>query len=276
MVHSSGDPAYALARSPEEYERLGRQALFLHGTTERLLRAAGLGPGMRVLDVGSGAGDVALLAASIVGPQGAVVGIDVDGGALRAARGRVEALGLANVRFVEGDLAAAEAGDGFDAAIGRLVLMYGADPAAALRGVAGRVRPGGVVAFQELDLDPAVGARSLPEDSLWNDTGRLVTEAFRRAGMQVRMGRRLFGAFVAAGLPEPAMCDEALVGGGPGFAGYAWLAGVVRGLAPLMPRLGLDVPGELDTLADRLRDDAVANGTVVWTPSFVGAHATMP
>lgn len=275
-MNPPGDPAYALTRSQDEYERLGRQALFVNGTTEPLLRDAGLGPGMRVLDVGSGAGDVALLAAGIVGPRGEVVGVDVDGGALRIARGRAAALGLSNVRFVEGDLATAEAGTEFDAAIGRLVLMYRADPAAALRAVAARVRSGGIIAFQELDLDPAVAARSLPEASLWNDTGRLVIEAFRRAGMQVRMGRQLFGAYTAAGLPEPAMREEALVGGGPGFGGYAWMAGVVQGLAPLMRSLGLDVPGALDTLADRLRDDAVGNGTVVWTPSFVGAHATKP
>ena len=61
------DPAYALARCDEEYDRLSRQAAFLRGTTERLFRVAGLAPGMRVLDVGSGAGDVALLAAELVG-----------------------------------------------------------------------------------------------------------------------------------------------------------------------------------------------------------------
>ncbi|MEV0567132.1 class I SAM-dependent methyltransferase [Dactylosporangium sp. NPDC050588] len=276
MGNPAGDPAYALERSQEEYERLGRQALFLHGTTERLLRDAGLRPGMRVLDVGSGAGDVALLAAGIVGPQGTVVGVDVDAAALGVARGRAEALGLSNIEFVEGDLDTADAGTGFDAAVGRLVLMYRTDPVAALRAVAARVRSGGIIAFQELDLDPAIAARSLPEASLWNDTGRLTTEAFRRAGMQVRMGRQLFSAYTAAGLPEPTMRDEALIGGGPGFGGYAWLAGVTRALAPLMQKLGLDLPGDLDTLADRLRTDAVTNGTVVWTPSLVGAHATKP
>jgi ubiquinone/menaquinone biosynthesis C-methylase UbiE len=272
------NPEYVLARAQEEYDRLARQAAFLHGTTERLLRAAGLGPGMRVLDVGSGAGDVALLAAELVGPEGDVVGVDVDGGALRTAQGRAEALGLRNVRFVEGDATAAEPGDGFDAAVGRLVLMYRADPAEAVRRVAERVRPGGIVAFQELDLDPAIAARSLPAETLWNETGVLVIEAFRRAGMQVRMGRQLFGAFLAAGLPAPAMLDEALTGGGAAFAGYAWLAGIARGLAPVMAKLGVADPERLglDTLAERIRDDAVARGAVVWTPSFVGAHARRP
>src|SRR5215467_5203129 len=84
------DTVYALARSQEEYERLARQAAFLNGTTERLFRAAGLQPGMRVLDVGSGSGDVAFLVAELVGPEGEVVGVDVDAAALDVARGRAE------------------------------------------------------------------------------------------------------------------------------------------------------------------------------------------
>ena len=135
-----------------------------------------------------------------------------------------------------------------------------------------------MVAFQELDLDPAVGSRSLPETTLWNETGQLVVETFARAGTHVRMGRQLFGAFLAAGLPAPVMRDEALVGGGPDFAGYAWLAGVARSLAPLMAKLAIADVDELgiDTLTERIRDDAVARGAVVWTPSFVGAFARGP
>lgn len=272
------DPAYPPTRSGEEYERLGRQAAFLGGTTERLFRAAGLEPGMRVLDVGSGAGDVALLAAELVGADGEVVGVDVDGAALEVARGRAHALGLRNVRFVEGDARTVQVDGGFDAAVGRFVLMYWRDPAEAVRRIAAQVRPGGVVVFQEPDLDPAVGSRSLPDDTLWNATGRLVTETFARAGMQVRMGRQLFGAFLAAGVPAPQMRDEAVVGGGPDFGGYAWLAGVAGTLAPAMAKLAVadvDTLG-LDTLADRLRADTVARGAVVWSPSFVGAFARTP
>jgi hypothetical protein len=109
-------------------------------------------------------------------------------------------------------------------------------------------------------------------------SGQLVTETFTRAGMHVRMGRQLFGAFLAAGLPAPKMRDEALVGGGPDFGGYAWLAGVARSLAPLMAKLAIADVDQLglDTLTDRIRDDAVAGGAVVWTPSFVGAYARRP
>jgi len=262
---SQADPAYALARSRDEYERLSRQAAFLEGTTERLFRVAGLEPGMRVLDVGSGAGDVAFLAAELVGPEGKVVGVDVDGAALEVARGRAQSLGLHNVTFIEGDARAGELGGDFDAVVGRLVLMYWRDPAEALRRIAARVRPGGVVVFQEFDLNPALRSRSLPDETLWNETSQLIIETFARAGMQMRMGRQLYGAFLAAGLSTPEMRDEAVVGGGPGFDGYAWLAGVARGLAPLMAKFAIADVDKLrpETLTDRLRNDAVATGAVV-------------
>jgi SAM-dependent methyltransferase len=277
-VDARSDPAYALGRSQEEYQRLSEQAAFLGGTTERLFRAAGLGPGMRVLDVGTGVGDVAFLAAELVGPEGEVVGVESDGAALETARGRIQGLGLSNVTLVEGDARTVDLGGGFDAVVGRLVLMYMADPVDALRRLVKWVRRGGVVTFQEFDFNASVGSLSLPDETLWNQTGRLVTETFARAGTQMRMGRRLFGAFLGAGLAAPAMRDESVVGGGRDFGGYEWLAGVAGSLAPLMTKLGIADTVELglETLADRLRDDAVAADAVVWTPSLVGAYARTP
>jgi SAM-dependent methyltransferase len=185
---------------------------------------------------------------------------------------------MRNVRFVEGDAGAVTLGDDFDAAVGRLVLMYLQDPAQALRTIAAHVRPGGPIAFQELDLDPGIDGRSFPGGTLWDQTGQLVIETFLRAGAHVRMGRQLHEAFLAAGLAAPAMCEEALVGGGPDFAAYAWLAGVVGSLAPLMQRHGLATAEDLglDTLAHRIRDDAVARRAVVWAPPLLGAYSRTP
>jgi SAM-dependent methyltransferase len=271
-------PTYALERSKREHERLTRQAALLEAMTERLLREAGLEAGMRVLDVGSGVGDVAFLAAELVGRHGAVVGIDIDADALGAARQRAELLGLRNVIFVEGDVRSAALDGAFDAAIGRLVLAYLDDPAATLRAIAARVRPGGVLAFQELDLDAGVPARSFPAGTLWDETGRRVIETFARAGTQLRMGRQLFASFLAAGLPAPVMHEETLVGGGADFAGYAWLAGVAGSLAPVMDKLGVESADTLapETLAARIRKDAVARGAVVWSPPLIGAWTRKP
>jgi cyclopropane fatty-acyl-phospholipid synthase-like methyltransferase len=74
--------AYVFEDRAEEHRRLLEQSVLFDPFTERLLRAAGLGPGMRVLDLGTGAGSVALLAAEIVGPTGAVVSVDRDTDAL--------------------------------------------------------------------------------------------------------------------------------------------------------------------------------------------------
>ncbi len=72
------DPAgYALGRSDAEADRLQLQHLIYGGATRALLVAAGIEPGIRVLDVGSGGGDVALLLADLVGPAGEVVGVEV-------------------------------------------------------------------------------------------------------------------------------------------------------------------------------------------------------
>src|SRR5215204_5640520 len=69
---------YLLGRSDHETARLQRQAQLYGPLTRRLLVEAGIGSGMRVLDVGSGAGDVALLVAEMVGPMGQVVGVDTN------------------------------------------------------------------------------------------------------------------------------------------------------------------------------------------------------
>jgi len=69
---------YALGSTEAEQERLIRQAAWLSAPTERLFREAGIGPGQRILDLGSGVGDVSLIAASLVGPSGEVVGIERD------------------------------------------------------------------------------------------------------------------------------------------------------------------------------------------------------
>ena len=66
------DVPYILGHSPAEVRRLMLQAAILKPITERLLREAGLTPGLRVLDLGCGCGDVAMLAAELVGPNGAV------------------------------------------------------------------------------------------------------------------------------------------------------------------------------------------------------------
>jgi SAM-dependent methyltransferase len=74
-----------------------RQAAILRTITERLLQSTGIGSGMRVLDLGCGAGDVLMLAAELVDPSGSVVGIDRSPQVIAVARER-DALGTSSSR----------------------------------------------------------------------------------------------------------------------------------------------------------------------------------
>jgi ubiquinone/menaquinone biosynthesis C-methylase UbiE len=180
-----------------------------------VLRHAGLAPGMHVLDLGSGAGNVARLAAELVGPDGTVVGIERDPEAVALAQRRTDA---ANIEFRVGDVQTLDGVEGgFDAVVGRLVLMYLADPVAALRQAATRVRPGGLICMHEADLDYLCAS---PRTPLWEQTSTWFVTALEKAGIETRMGPALFSAFRAAGLPGPRLLIEAFAGGGP--AAPAW------------------------------------------------------
>jgi ubiquinone/menaquinone biosynthesis C-methylase UbiE len=143
---------YPLGYSDLEAGRLADQGALLEGITEDVFRRAGLKRGMRVLDIGSGVGDVSLLAARMIGGDGAVLGIDKSSSSVQAARRRVADLGVTNVRFEKCDIADSATEQKFDAIIGRLVLLYLPDPAAELRRLSRTLRPDGIVAFQEIDM----------------------------------------------------------------------------------------------------------------------------
>jgi SAM-dependent methyltransferase len=268
------DAIYVPGYSEEERQRLIEQGSFLRSFTERLFVDAGIGSGMQVLDVGCGVGDVSLLVASLIGPEGMVIGVDKDPLALEHARERVSSLGLTNVRFVEGDLRGLTSYEPFDAAVGRCVLMYLANPVEAIRGVARHVRPGGIIAFQEFALGDL--GLSFPRAPLFERTGILLQETYRRAGVDMEMGLKLYPAFIAAGLPAPNMRAERPIGGGPDYIGHHFLAESVRSALPMIERLGVATAEEIgiETLVERLRDEAV-HGVIAW-PSFIGAWTQKP
>jgi ubiquinone/menaquinone biosynthesis C-methylase UbiE len=269
--------AYAMGRTEAETERLIRQSGFYAPFTRRLFERAGLGPGMMVLDVGTGAGDVALIAAEMVGASGSVVGVDRNPEVLETARARALTAGLSNATFVEGDAGALDLDGGFDAAVGRLVLMHQPDPAKTLRSVAAEVRSGGIVAFQEYNVTPR-SMVAFPPTPLWEEALGWIATALERAGVNTEMGFKLRSAFVEAGLPEPRMELNAPVGGGPLWGGYEFAAGTVRTLLPLLERFGIATAEEVgvETLAERLREEMVASGGVGKPPEMVSAWTPKP
>ena len=140
---------YPLGSSDAEHERLIRQAACIAPITERFFCEAGIGVGQRVLDLGSGVGDVAMLAGKLVGPAGEVVGIERDTRSIARARERANQAGQHNVRFTQSDVAQISSTKPFDAVVGRFILQFLPDPVSVLRSLSQLLRPGGVVAFQE-------------------------------------------------------------------------------------------------------------------------------
>src|SRR5262249_37265723 len=94
------DPVYVMGRSEDETRRLEERAKFFEPLTRHFFQDAGICAGMRVLDLGSGAGDVSFLVADLVGPTGSVVGVDVNPDVVRTASTRAHTLGLTHVCFM--------------------------------------------------------------------------------------------------------------------------------------------------------------------------------
>ena len=269
------DQTYLMGRGEAETRRLISQSKLYGRFTRRLLEDAGVEEGMKVLDVGTGAGDLALMAAEMVGPTGSVVGVDQDPRVLEAASARAEAARLDNVCFYAGDFREGVPADGpFDAVVGRLVLLYVPDSAEALRGLVDHLEPGGIAAFGEFNF-VAESALAHPSSPLWETMWDWMRAVVREAGLDPATGYNLRRTFLCAGLPEPEMNLCSPVGGGPDWPGYDYAAESVRSMLPLIVKLGIATEGEveIDTLARRLRAETVAADGVVKAPDLLDAWA---
>ena len=271
---SNSTNEYALGYTANEHDRLIRQASRIAPVTERLFREAGTSPGQRVLDLGSGVGDVSMLPARIVGPTGEVVGIERDASSIARSRDQVAAAGLRNVDFTESDVNQIVSDQLFDAAAGRFILMFLADPASVLRSVSRLVRPGGVVVFQEPTWIPflAFNAR-LP---LWSELLSAIHETFLRSGVNPEMGPALYRLYQEVGLPARNVRMEMLLGSDTDFISLVCdLLGSVRALAE-HHNVSLEALGDLRTVTSRAHAEiAASNGVVSFVP-MVGVWSRKP
>lgn len=226
---------------------------------------------MRILDVGCGVGDVSLAAAELVGPAGAVVGIDRSEDALATARQRADRLGHRQVIFENRDLGSIDSGD-FDAVTGRFILMHLTTPSVALAQLKAALKPGGVMTFIEMDISSSA---AVPPMRLFDLCLGWITSLYRKAGIEPDMGSKLYGAFRHAGM-TPQLTASCRIDAGPDSSAYSYIAETLRSLMPGLEKLGITDAAEVqvDTLAQRLKAEALASETCFVYPRFVGAWAT--
>jgi ubiquinone/menaquinone biosynthesis C-methylase UbiE len=270
-VNEMTQATYILGHSQAEIRRLMLQAAILRPFTERLLRNAEIGPGMRVLDLGCGAGDVSMLAAELVGASGSVVGIDCNPQVIALASKRAQTAGLGQVTFKDVPLDTFSDPDLFDCVIGRYVLIHQAEPSDFLRTAARLVRPEGIIAFHEVDV--AGSFNSWPRVWRWDAAGNLILAAFREVLPHFDSANRLIEHFSDAGLPVPNLFREMIVSGGERSPLYAWIAETMRSVWPQLVEMGIVteevIPAE--TLSTKLRSAVIEARSQIECPAQVCA-----
>ena len=259
-------PEYVLGHDTHELERLDRQGAMLAGMTRQAFLLAGLHRGMRVLDMGTGTGQVARIAAETVGPEGSVTAVDASPDALAWA-GSVKHDG-APITYVEGDVTSYTPPEPVDAVVARLVLPYQSQFVGVVRHWLDCLRPGGVLLCMEYDTSSAGATPSVP--FVTKSINRL-DRAFAVVGQAQSVGPRLAGILRSAGATDVQVIglQRYVEPGDPTAA--AMLAGVSRTLLPVMVQAGIATPEEvdIDTLQSRLEAAGREYNAIMRMPTLV-------
>jgi ubiquinone/menaquinone biosynthesis C-methylase UbiE len=273
-LSGAGATAYVLGHADAEVQRLLLQGRLYDLHTEHALRMAGISGGMRVLDIGCGPGDVSFAAARLLGDTGTVLGIDAAAGIVDLARHRAAELGVKTVTFEQTTVADLVLDEPVDAVIVRLILMHLPQPAAVLRQLATLVRPGGVIAFSEFDMQAVA---SVPDIPLMQTLADAISDAFRAVGLDPRFGTRLYGLFLEAGLPAPRLTMSAPMGPYHDVDLVSYALGVWQLLLPIAEQFGLipDELGDLDTFTERVQAQAHPR-TIIAMPALISAWSRLP
>ena len=235
--------------------------------TQRLLADAGLQPGMRVLDLGCGFGEVSLIAAAMVGRDGAVVGVDRNAAALDIARSRA-AEAAVPATFHAADLAHLPDLGTFDAIVARRVLMYLANPVAVLERAMASLAPGGLVAVHEHDttMVPA----SLAEMPLHATVQNWLREMLIAEKADTSMGFHLHATLTQAGVSVTEVRAEAIV---QTPSQRYELVEIVEAVKSRITGHGIASEAEIaiGTLAERLEAERLATGATYVGDMMFGA-----
>jgi SAM-dependent methyltransferase len=187
---------YPLENRAGEIERLHIQGEGMAPDTRIMLERIGVAPGWRCLDIGCGPCGITDLLSERVGPNGRVVGLDMDEQHLAYARAHAPA----NVEFVRGDAFGCDLpAASFDLVHMRFVASTAGDPERLIGEAIRLARPGGVVALQEPDGSTL---NCDPPHPAWDQLKKALLGAFAGVGAGLTLARRLYGLVRRAGLAD--------------------------------------------------------------------------
>lgn len=265
--------SYVLGYSPEEHARLARQANLNREGAVALLDRIGVQPGWRVADLGCGPVGILELLAERVGPTGSVVGLDQAAQTVALARAFVAGQGLTNVRVEEGDAGATGLPRAsFDLVHARLVLCHTPDPQRILTEMVALIRPGGMVAVQDIDATASFCEPPHPAyETLMNAYQALLHEQ----GQDARIGRRLFGLLRSAGLADVDMIARSQVLRA-GTGAQAQLPNIIRSVGARLVARGYFTEAALVAQLADLEAHLAAPDTITLTATMFQAWGHKP
>lgn len=247
---------YVLPSGDAGRDRLRVLARATEGGTVRLLDEVGVGAGMACLDVGCGGGDVARLLAERVGPEGQVVGIDLDQRLVTIAAEEAAVLGLSQLNYRVGSALALHE-TGFDIVYARFLLTHLGERDAVLAAMLEALRPGGAIVLEDIDFSGHFAYPGFPE---LGDYCRLYSAITRSSGGDAEIGRALPSLLRRAGVGDVRVAISQPVA----FTGEAKLitAATMRGIGTRLVEAGLAMASEVERITAAL-DRAAADPEVL-------------
>lgn len=196
----AGGDDYVLGYRQAEQRRLQRQAEQLAHESARLFDEIGIPEGARVLEIGCGPRGCLDLLSARVGASGRVVGVEISADAVALAQTFLAERGLHNVEVIAGDARSTGLPEGsFDLVTSRLVLVLIPQPEQIIAQAVALARPGGAVAFHEVDR---AAVMCDPPSPAWDTVEKLFMSVAEENGNDFHLGRKLPRLLREAGLVD--------------------------------------------------------------------------
>ena len=185
--------SYTLLVGRHDEERLAISDEIYGPSTRAFLMSSGLRPGMRILDVGCGPGNISCWLAEQVGLEGSVVGVDISDESLSVAAIKASEKNITNIQFIQSTVDNLDEIEGsFDMVFCRFLLIHLTDPKRALLSMASKLKENGILCCEE----PTTYTHSCYPTNRFFDKANLLTQQLgNKKGVDYNFGEKIFSLF---------------------------------------------------------------------------------